>query len=115
MGKDIPLTMTGAAGTGARTRTINRMIHIGPVSMRILTIASLASLLLFYLAQTTQSATKSYEVQALEQKYQETVDEFDRMKLEAQRLQSLAAIKEGIGDERLKAEFEVVETIEKVD
>lgn len=115
MAKELPLVTNRAQAEGQRKRTINRTIHIGPVSMRILTIASLASLLLFYLAQTTQSATKSYEVQALQQTAQELVDEQDRLGLEAQRLQSLAAIKEGIGAERLEADFDPVDTLEKVE
>lgn len=98
MSTAVPLVTNGAA-TDGRKRTINPLVQLGPVSLRVLTIASMASLLLFYLAQTTQSATKSYEVQALEGKAAELTEEVDRLELEAQRLQSLGAIREGLGDD----------------
>ena len=97
MGTAVPL-ITNALTGDRRKRTINPLVKLGPVSLRVLTIASAASLLLFYLAQTTQSATKSYEVQALGDKKQELTEEVYPLALEAQRLQSLEAIQQGLGD-----------------
>ncbi|MBI2589978.1 hypothetical protein HYW32_03095 [Candidatus Berkelbacteria bacterium] len=114
MGHTIPLTTNGKYTEGVRKRTLERTVQLGPVSLRILTIASLASLLLFYLAQTTQSATRSYEVQALEQKKQELLDEVERLDLESQRLQSLGSIQQGLGDE-LKKDFETAGELKVVE
>lgn len=97
MAKEVPLITNSVSGT-QRKRTFRPITSLGPISLRVLTIASAASLLLFYLAQTTQSATKSYEVQALSANRDELVQEVDRLELEAQRLQSLGAITEGLGD-----------------
>lgn len=113
MSQPIPLTVEKQSGSGQRKHTINRVIQVGPVSLRILTIASLASLLLFYLAETTQSATQSYEVQALQEKKQELVEETERLDLEAQRLQSLGAVKQGLG-ERLDGDFEAADDAKAV-
>jgi hypothetical protein len=98
MATSIPLTMEKGQAEGARKHTVPQLVKIGPVSLRVLTIASLASLLLFYLAQTTQSATTSYEVQSLSEKRQELSEDVQRMQLEAQRLQTLGAIQQGLGD-----------------
>ena len=98
MATAIPLTIERQLGDGSRKHTVPQQVKIGPVSVRVLTIASLASLLLFYLAQTTQSATTSYEVQSLGEAQQELVEDVERMELEAQRLQTLGAIQQGLGD-----------------
>lgn len=95
---------------GVRKYNVNRSLSIGPVSVKILTIASLASLLLLYLAQTTQGATKSYEVQAMEEDRQELVEDVERLKLEAQRLQALSKIKTELGSD-LENNFEEVDEI----
>ncbi|MBI4032860.1 hypothetical protein HY374_04095 [Candidatus Berkelbacteria bacterium] len=114
MSREVPLTTTGRLGGGERTHTINRLVQIGPVSFRVLTIASLASLLLFYLAQTTQSATKSYEVQSLEQSAQELREDAERLELEAKRLQSLGAIQQGLGA-KLENDFEPAKDLKSVE
>lgn len=104
MAKELPLIAGSATGAG-RKRTLAPLLKLGPLSLRVLFIASAASLLLFYLAQTTQSATKSYEVQTLTAHRDELATEVDRLELEAQRLQSLGAIQASLGDS-LKKEYE---------
>lgn len=106
MAKELPLTV-GTNAPGSRKHTISQSVHIGPVSLRVLAIASMASLMLFYLAQTTQSATKSFALQELESEKQELVEDVERLELEAQRFQSLPAIQEGLGD-KAETEFEPV-------
>jgi hypothetical protein len=113
MTTSIPLTIEKNQVEGARKHTVPQMIKIGPVSLRVLTIASLASLLLFYLAQTTQGATTSYEVQSLGDKQQELTADVDRMQLEAQRLQTLGAVQKGLGDS-LNTDFEAVKELKSV-
>ncbi len=112
--KQIQLTNEKQHQEGVRKHTVNRVMHIGPVSLRVLTIASLSSLLLLYLAQTTQGATKSYEVQSLQATQEELVEDVERLELEAQRLQSLGEIQRGLGD-RVNEEFEPVGDIEAIE
>jgi len=109
--KQIQLTNEKHDQVGVRKHALNRVMHIGPVSLRILTIASLSSLLLLYLAQTTQGATKSYEVQSLQAQQEELSQDVGRLELEAQRLQSLGAVQEGLGD-RVNTEFEPAGQVE---
>lgn len=104
MAKELPLIAGNASGD-ARKRTVSPLLKLGPMSLRVLGIASAASLLLFYLAQTTQSATKSYELQTLSAQKGELLEEVDRLELEAQRLQSLGAIQSSMG-ESLKTDYE---------
>jgi len=113
MAKEVPLVMNGAAGS-ERKRTLAPAIKLGPTSLRVLGIASAASLLLFYLAQTTQSATKSYELQTLGQRQNELIEETDRLELEAQRLQSLGAIQSGMG-ESLQKDYELAKELKTVE
>ena len=113
MATSIPLTMEKNQFEGSRKHTVPQLVKIGPVSLRVLTIASLASLLLFYLAQTTQSATTTYEVQALGDKKQELATDVERMSLEAQRLQTLGAIQQGLGDS-LNTDFESAKDLKTV-
>lgn len=101
MAKELPLIAGGASGD-SRKRTLSPLVKLGPMSLRVLGIASAASLLLFYLAQTTQSATKSYELQTLSAHQAELMEETDRLELEAQRLQSLGAIQASMGDSLAK-------------
>lgn len=112
MSKELPLIANAASG-GERKRTLAPQFALGPMSLRVLGIASAASLLLFYLAQTTQSATKSYELQTLSQHQSELVEETDRLELEAQRLQSLGAIQAGMG-ESLSKDYELAKELKTV-
>ncbi len=114
MATSIPLTMEKHHADGARKHTVPQLVTVGPVSLRILTVASLASLLLFYLAQTTQSATTSYEVQSLGEQRQELADDVQRMQLEAQRLQTLGSIQQGLGDS-LNTDFESAKDLKTVE
>ncbi|MBI4022568.1 hypothetical protein HY375_00140 [Candidatus Berkelbacteria bacterium] len=114
MKRAIPLTVGNQHADGVQKHTIERTVQLGPVSLRILTIASVASLALFYVAQTTQSATKAYAVQALDQTRQELQEDVERLELEAERLQSLPAIQDGLG-ESLEKDFEPTGDLKTVD
>lgn len=113
MPRQIHLIKTRNIKKGLRQRTINREIKIGPVSLKVLTISALASLMLFYLAQSTQSATKSYEIQALQREKQEITEDVERLELEAVRLQSLRTITEAMG-ERIDKEFQAAGSVEAI-
>ncbi len=113
MAKEVPLIVGKATGDG-RKRTVSPLLALGPMSLRVLGIASAASLLLFYLAQTTQSATKSYELQTLAARKDELAQEVDRLELEAQRLQSLGAIQASLG-ESLQRDYEPTKDLKTVE
>ena len=56
------------------------MVQIGPLSLRFITLLILAALALFYLAQSSQSATKNYKVRELELTKQGLSEENERLK-----------------------------------
>ena len=72
---------------------INRQLKLGPISVRFVTVAILIIAALFYLAQTTQSATKNYRLRELDEQKSKLQDENDRLEAEATRLKSLSEIK----------------------
>lgn len=88
------LTSAKTTKSGVRKRTINRVVQIGPLSLRFMTLVMLAAVALFYLAQSTQSATKTYKVQELRQEKDSLTKEQDRLQIEATRLKSLQQIQE---------------------
>jgi putative Mn2+ efflux pump MntP len=64
------------------------------MSSKIIGFVLLALLGLFYLAQSTQSATRNYTIQNLEDKKKELETAKDEMTVEAMRLKSLNSIQE---------------------
>lgn len=72
---------------------IKKEIKIGPLSLQFLTVILLAVLALFYLAQSTQSATRNYQLQELQDKQNKLTQENERLEVEAVRLKSLNEIK----------------------
>jgi cell division protein FtsL len=80
-------------GLGTRRHSIGRVMSLGPSTAKIIGVVLLAMVALFYLAQTTQGATRSYTVQDLETKKQEIQAAKDDLQLEAVRLNSLQTIK----------------------
>ncbi|OIP06393.1 hypothetical protein COS66_02425 [Candidatus Berkelbacteria bacterium CG06_land_8_20_14_3_00_43_10] len=77
---------------GVRKRTVQRVVHVGPLSLRFITIIMFTAVALFYLAQSTQSATKRYTVRELELKKEDMQKDKERLSIEATRLQSLQEI-----------------------
>ena len=80
---------------GLRKKTIGQEIKIGPLSLQFITIILLAVLALFYLAQSTQSATRNYKLRELEDKRTKLQQESERLDVEVIRLKSLNEIKNG--------------------
>lgn len=78
---------------GIRKRTIGRELRIGPLSIQFVVIIILAALALLYLAQSTQGATKNYQVRELEDQKSKLQQENDRLEIESVRLKSLNEIK----------------------
>ncbi len=88
------ITRSNILEAGVRKRTIGRAISFGPISLRFVTILILAAFALFYLAQSTQSATRNYKIQELERDKKKIETETERLKAERYRLRSLNNIQE---------------------
>lgn len=86
------MTRAKTSQQGVRKRTVQRVVHVGPLSLRFITIIMFTAVALFYLAQSTQSATKRYTVRELELKKEDMQKDKDRLSIEATRLQSLQEI-----------------------
>jgi hypothetical protein len=84
------LTITQVGGlAGTRRKNLGRTLKVGPVSLRFITVVIISLLTLFYLAQTQLSATKGYQIRALEEKKEKILAENERLELEATRLKSI--------------------------
>lgn len=92
------ITRSNIIETGVRKRTIGRAISFGPISLRFVTILILAAFALFYLAQSTQSATRNYKIQELEREKKKIEIETERLRAESFRLRSLNNIQEHSGE-----------------
>ncbi len=89
---------------GKRKRSLSRFFTLGPMSSKIIGIVLLALLGLFYLAQSTQSATRNYTIQNLEDKKKELETAKDEMTIEAMRLKSLNSIQDKAKELNLEPE-----------
>lgn len=78
---------------GLQKRTIGARLRLGSVSIRFVLIAILAVVTLFYLTQSTQSATKNYKIRELEDEQNKLQQEQERLEVEVIRLKSLNEIK----------------------
>lgn len=78
---------------GTRKRTVVQEIKLGPLSMKFATIALLAVAALFYLTQSTQSATQKYKIMQLGDTRKELEAQTRDLEVEAARLKSLNEIK----------------------
>ena len=77
---------------GRRKRTIAQVLSLGPVSTKVIGVVLLALLALFYLAQSTQSATNNYAIQNLQDRRTNLEASKDELAAEAMRLKSLESI-----------------------
>jgi hypothetical protein len=77
---------------GERKRNLTRRVTLGPNSVKFLVLFILAAFSLFYLSQSSQSATRNYVVSDLEQQKKDTGAQLDRLEVEANRLKALSLI-----------------------
>ncbi|TSC93051.1 MAG: Uncharacterized protein CEN89_291 [Candidatus Berkelbacteria bacterium Licking1014_7] len=98
------LTNSSSVKQGVRKRTIAKTIKIGPLSLKFITMIIFASIALFYLAQTTQSATKTYKIRELRLTKEELKEENRRLEIEAIRLKSLKEVLKGVEETGLLTE-----------
>lgn len=87
---------------GRQKRTLRQDLVIGPTSIKFITVILLAALALFYLAQTSQSATRAYRLNDLRAKVESMTSDNEQLQLEAVRLQSLQSIQEAANKLKLE-------------
>jgi hypothetical protein len=96
------ITKSNNFNAGARKRTVGKEVKFGPLSMQFISIILFATLAVLYLAQSTQSATKSYKMRELEDKKIQLQDDKDRLEIESTRLKSLNEINDKTKDAQLE-------------
>jgi cell division protein FtsL len=79
---------------GIRKRTVDKRVYLGPNSMKVIILVILAAFSLFYLSQSSQSATKNYQISDLDQQKNDINSEKERLEVEANRLKALSIIQE---------------------
>lgn len=79
---------------GLRKRSLERRLFLGPNSLKFVVLFVLAAFSLFYLSQSSQSATKNYIVSDLEQDKKDTEAQTERLEIEANRLKALSLIQD---------------------
>lgn len=79
---------------GVKQRTVKGRFFLGPNSAKVVVIVLLAAFSLFYLSQSSQSATRNYIVSDLEEQREEGIAEKERLEVEANRLKALSIIQE---------------------
>ncbi len=79
--------------SGIRKRTLKNELKLGPVSLKFVTIALLATAALFYLAQSTQASSLKYKVMDLEDQKANAQTDLKQLEVESARLQSLSELK----------------------
>jgi len=89
---------------GERKRTLTRSLSLGPVSTKVIGVVLVALLALFYLAQSTQSATRNYAIQDLDDRKTELESNKEELTVEATRLKSLQTIQDKAEELNLEPE-----------
>ena len=86
------ITRTNTYQNGYRKKTINSDFKIGPITLRFITLALLAIVALFYLAQSTQGSTFKYKIMQLEDQQSKVQTDVKQLEVESARLKSLSEI-----------------------
>ncbi|MGA2666517.1 MAG: hypothetical protein ABSE91_00295 [Patescibacteria group bacterium] len=87
------ITQSNSWEAGIRKRTVKSELKLGPVSLKFVTIALIATAALFYLAQSTQATSLKYQVMNLQTKVGNEQMDLKQLQVESARLQSLNEIK----------------------
>jgi hypothetical protein len=99
------ITSSNSWDSGVRKRTLKSELKLGPVSLKFVTIALLATAALFYLAQSTQASSLKYKVMDLQDQKAQAQTDIKQLEVESARLKSLNEIKNSatnIGMEQTK-------------
>lgn len=94
---------SGSWQPGRKKRTVRQELVIGPTSLKFITVVLLAALALFYLAQSSQSATRAYRINDLRSRAESLRSDNEQLKLDAVRLQSLQTIQDAAGKLKLES------------
>jgi cell division protein FtsL len=87
---------------GVRKRSLDRKFTLGPNSIKVIAVVILAAFSLFYLSQSSQSATRDYIVSDLESQKKDLNSERERMEVEANRLKALSLIQTKAGEKGME-------------
>lgn len=89
----LTIARNNSATQGVRKRAIAQVLHVGPLSLRFITLIIFAAIALFYLAQSTQSATNVYDIQALSRDREKLENELSELKVQELRFKALNELK----------------------
>ncbi len=93
---------TRDANLGQKKRSITRKLLFGPNSVKIIAFLLLAVFSLFYLSQSSQSATKTIQVSDLEGQEKDIMAEKERLEVEANRLKALSIIQQKANEKSME-------------
>lgn len=94
----LTITHNNSAASGTKKRAIAHVLHVGPLSLKFITLIIFAAMALFYLAQSTQSATNSYNIRARDLERDRLRNRYHDLEVESLRLKSLNNLKESSKD-----------------
>lgn len=83
---------------GTKKRSIGKRFVLGPNSIKAVTLVLLAAFALFYLSQSSQSATRNYIISDLEKQKKDMTADKERLEVEANRLKALSLIQDKAND-----------------
>lgn len=90
-----------------KSENIFSQLKLGPASVKLLTIVLFIALALFYLAQTTQGATKTYEINNLNNEKTGLDAEKEQLEIEASKAKALQKIDESATANQLQPVKEI--------
>jgi Tfp pilus assembly protein PilN len=90
---------------GVRKYTVNREFKLGPLSLKFASIALVAIAALFYLAQSSQSATQKYQIMQLQDEKNSLEAQSKDLEVQAARLKSLNEIKKSTQSMEMEPAF----------
>ncbi|TSC93952.1 MAG: Uncharacterized protein Athens101428_475 [Candidatus Berkelbacteria bacterium Athens1014_28] len=96
MGRNFIYTNSSSYDLGAKKRSIGRKLMIGPKAVRFIAIIIFGAMGVLYLTQTTNGAGQSLGIRELSSEKSQLSEEYDRLRIEESRLESLNVINQSI-------------------
>lgn len=96
MGRNFIYTNSGSYDSGVKKRSIGRKLMIGPKAVRFVAVIIFGAMGVLYLTQTTNGAGQSLEIRELSSEKLQLSQEYDRLKIEESRLESLSQINQSV-------------------
>lgn len=85
----LTITKSNSIQTDVKKRSLDQVLHIGPLSLRFITLIIVAAMALFYVAQVTAGATGAYDLRAAQLNADKLKDNLEQLQTDALRLQAL--------------------------